>query len=235
MHAVPFPHRVGVAALLAAASLSFPATGRAAPSFAAQTLTEGSTGVRFQSELTVGETPYRCLGVSARKFFTFAIYAVAFCMEASQADLAVNGYVRVAHPGRDGAALVHVLASDQQFFETLSDAPGEKLIELYFLRDVPRERLARSLRKDLGKYLPRADAERVAASVSDDVKKDSIALLHTRGASLVLELGGRARLFENEPALASGLFRVWLGRESVTPGIKASIAKNVVAAPRPLP
>lgn len=230
---MPLPSRLrafpalSLKALLAALCLGAPLAGRASPSPEAGLLTESSTGARFQSERTVGGVTYRCLGASSKRIFTFPIYAVAFCMEASQAEAAVSTYVRLAHPDRAGESLAKALASDQQFFEALSDAPGEKLIELQFLRDVPRDRFARSLRKSLGKYVTQRDADRIAASVSDDVPRGAVALLRTSGTSLVLELAGHWLAFENEPALARGLFRIWLGKESATPGIKASIARAV--------
>ncbi len=218
--------------LLAAACLGAPLTARPAPASEPGLLTESSTGARFLSERTVGGITYRCLGASSKKVFTFSIYAVAFCMEATQAEAAVSAYVRLAHPDREGESLAKELASDQQFFELLSDAPGEKLIELHFLRDVPRDRLARSLRKSLEKYVAQRDADRIASSVSDDVPRGAVALLRTSGSSLVLELAGHGLAFENEPALARGLFRIWLGKESATPGLKASIAR-AVATPAP--
>jgi hypothetical protein len=206
--------------LVAALCLGAPLSARPAPSAEAGLLTESSTGVHFQSERTVGGVTYRCLGASSKRIFTFPIYAVAFCMEGSLAETAVSRYVRLAHPDRAGESLARALASDQEFFEALSDAPGEKLIELHFLRDVPRDRFARSLRKSLRKYVTQRDADRIAASVSNDVPRGAVAL------------AGHWLAFENEPALARGLFRIWLGKESATPGIKTSIAR-AVALPTP--
>ncbi|MGI5862970.1 MAG: hypothetical protein ACOX6T_13035 [Myxococcales bacterium] len=197
-----------------------------APALAsASTLREPVSGEQFEMVRTEGGTRFRCIGVGAHKIFTFKVYAVAYCVDERLAGQSLGDYARTHFPDKRGRPLVEALQDDPGFFEMLASLPGDKMMVVRFLRDIPGDRLAGSFRESLKKLVPGEDAERVAQAIgARSVAEGETALLYSQGADLVMQLGGTQRVLSDVPLVTERLWRVWLGKGTPTPNLKRSLA-----------
>ncbi len=197
-----------------------------APSLvSASTMREPVSGEQFEMVRTEGGTRYRCIGVGAHKLFTFKVYAVAYYVDEQQAGESLGQYARTRFPDKRGRSLVAALQDDPGFFEMLASLPGEKMMVVRFLRDIPGDRLAGSFRESLKKLVPGGDAERVAQAIgARSVAEGETALLYSQGADLVMQVGSTQRVLRGVPLVTERLWRVWLGKGTPTPNLKRSLA-----------
>jgi hypothetical protein len=211
------------------AGIAFACTLFASPASRAAYLHEPISGEQFDLDRNEDGIRFRCIGTGAHKIFTFKVYAIAYCLEESTAYAMLGEYAQTRFPGLHGKELVDRLSEDQRFFDLLSSAPGDKMIVVRFLRDIPGERLSGSFRDSLSRQMPRSDAERVAAMIgASNVHRGQTALLFSRGDDLVMRLGDQSRVVENAPLVTQRLWRVWLCGDSPTPNLKRSIAIQAV-------
>jgi hypothetical protein len=191
----------------------------------AATLREPISGSQFERDRTEGSTRYRCVGVGAHRLLAFKIYAVSFCLEPAQATELLGRYAREHYPRLEGEKLVDRLEKDQAFFDALAAAPGDKLVEVRFLRDLSGKQLADSFRTSLARLVPADQAERVAAAIgAQPARKGESALIYSQGSTLRLRLGSQERVIEDVPLVTERIWRIWLGPNTPVPNLKRSLA-----------
>lgn len=195
----------------------------AIPSARASDLKEPSTGISFPMEKTVGGTTFRCLGAGVRKVLVFKAYAAAFCLEKSQALAVPKAFAEAKYPALQGDALAEALQRDPAFFEALMAAPGDKLVILRTVRDIPREKMADAFRDGLAGVLSPDRIETLVAAIPGDIAEGDSALIYSSGSRLTIDVGGRRQTLEDAET-ARKLWGVWLGKKSVAPSLKSSIA-----------
>lgn len=201
-----------------------PAEKAAAP--AARHVVDDSTGTRFDETFRVGDSTYRCFGAGVRKVLFFKAYAAAFCLDARRYDAVVTAYVSEKHAGKSGKELAKALERDGAFFEHLENSDANKLVIMQLVRDVSKDRIAGAFRSSLGEVLPEDRVEKLIATIPGDGKDGQKILLYSRGPTLVIDIAGDAKRVDDE-LIARKLWRVWLGPDSVTPSLKASIAETL--------
>jgi hypothetical protein len=202
--------------------LAAPAAAQSKP------IVDDSTGVKFDAEITADGTTYRCLGAGVRKVFLFKAYAVTYCLESDKVDDTLVPFLKKEHEGAKGSALAEALEDDQRFFDALASARGDKLVVMRLVRDISKDQIAGAFRDSLSDVLSKPQVDKLIDTIPGDAKDGQKILLHSHGDKLVIDIAGNAKTIEDKE-IASKLWRVWLGPDSVTPSLKDSIAKQVAA------
>jgi len=192
----------------------------------AKPIVDNSTGVKFDPVVTAEGTQYRCLGAGVRKVFLFKAYAVTYCLEAAKVDDAIVPYLKKSHGSAKGDALAEALEDDQRFFDQLAAAPGDKLVVMRLVRDISKDQIAGAFRDSLSGVLSKAQVDKLIDTIPGDAKDGQKILLHSHGDRLVIDIAGNAKTIEDRE-IAARLWRVWLGPDSPTPSLKASIAELI--------
>lgn len=202
--------------------LAAPAAAQSKP------IVDESTGVKFDAEITADGTTYRCLGAGVRKVFLFKAYAVTYCLESGKVDDTLVPFLKKEHEGAKGGALADALEDDQRFFDALASARGDKLVVMRLVRDISKDQIAGAFRDSLSDVLSKPQVDKLIDTIPGDAKDGQKILLHSHGDKLVIDIAGNAKTIEDKE-IASKLWRVWLGPDSVTPSLKESIAQQVAA------
>jgi hypothetical protein len=213
----------------AAACCALLGSAGAAQEQTAERIREPKTGVSFSSEMTVGGDQFDCLGAGLRRVFVVNAYALAFC--ADDGGALVDEYTAQRYPGLGGEALEQRLAKDPAFFEAISEAPGDKVVVMRVLRDLPAERLREAFRESLANVLPPEKVDKLLTVLTTDARKGELAVLRSDGERVVVDIGGRQQVVDDAD-IAQKLWTVWLGPKSVTPSLKESIAERAARSRR---
>lgn len=211
--------RTQLSALLAALVAS-----SAAATAAAADLLEPATGTRFESQPSVDGTDYECLGAGV---LAAGGYAVSFCIDSDQAE-AVDKLVELVYPDREGASLERQLVRDQDFFDALSEVPGDKMVVLRLVAPTSRSGLAEAFRGALDGKISRRQLDQLSKALPSHLPTGQVALIYTQGSRLVFDFGGAASSVDDED-IAQKLWQTWLGPRSVSPSLKSSIAHRVAS------
>ena len=195
---------------------------------AAADLLDPATGTRFEAEPTVDGTDFRCLGAGVPVSHG---YAVTFCVEAEQAE-AIDALVKLVYPDSAGASLERMLAKDQDFFDALTEVPGDKLVVLHLVSDTSRGSLSEAFRSALSSQLEKGKLDRLVGLVAEGGARGESALIYSHGAQVTVDVGGVSHSLEDDE-IAQKLWQTWLGPKSISPTLKASIAHT--AACRGIP
>lgn len=199
----------------------------------AETLVEPATEVAFEANPTYQGKRFACLGTGLRKKAIFKVYAVAFCVEeaalGSQLDLWFHGPGR-RHEALRGDALGEALERDPEFFDALLALPADKAVEMAFVREVSRERIKDAFTDSLVRAMGDSLRPRIEAFVGNlhrGMGKGERLVLDARvdGAVSVI-LSDREQDLRDE-AIAKALWVPYLGRDSIMPGLKKSVAQGV--------
>jgi hypothetical protein len=194
--------------------------------FAAHPIVDEGTGTRFHEDQSVNGTRFQCLGAGVREVFMVKVYAAEFCLQEGSLQPAL-GYVGTTKATADNPSkLEKTLSGDPEFFKTIIDAPGDKLLIMHLVRDVSRDELAKAFRKSLSKVLPPENVEKLIAIIPGDGKKNEDVKLSSAGDTLTIDIAGNANQVR-DGAIAKQIWWVWLGKDSVSPSLKKSIAKNM--------
>jgi hypothetical protein len=195
-------------------------------------LVEPSSEQRFDRNPVVDGKQFVCLGAAVRRRAFFQVYALDFCIEeaAGRAELAryLAGFGR-RHLSKP--ELSRSLEDDPEFFRHVMTMPVEKLTELVFVRDVSAQKLrdafAWSLTQALGESeKPRIDA--FVGMIDRDIKEGDRLSMRTKPSGEV-SLSLNAEHEVRDEKLARALWTTYLGPESVTPRLKASVAMGVAS------
>lgn len=181
------------------------------------TVVDDATGIAFGTSTEINGIRFRCLGAGVRRFIFLKVYAVTFCMEET---IAANIVKANSHRKN--------LEDDDSFFASLHAAPGNKLVVMRLVRDVPHDKLAGIFRDSLGKHLPDPKVEKLVKAIPGDAISGQTVKLYAIGDKLTIDIEGLTKTVEDRE-IAEKLWRTWLGSESVTPTLKESIAARIVA------
>jgi hypothetical protein len=186
---------------------------------AAGPLVEPATGTKFDREVTLDGTLFRCVGTGVRTRFFFKVYAIAFCLDAAQATPTLH------------AAIAQ---REEAFFQSLQAAPVAKAAQLVFVRDVGQKTIADAFAESLSgapSHPSPADVDRFRAIFDRDLHAgDHLALVVRPDGTVHVLLPGGGSGAMRSPAVASAILHAWLGEDSVTPSLRDSIRKDAVQA-----
>jgi len=208
---------------LSALVLTISAAARAAPT----SFVDESTGIKFEPVQTVNGTTYQCLGAGVRKAFIFVkVYAAEFCVEPGALKPAADYVAGVKAKGGNPSDLAGKLNDDPAFFNSLVEAPGGKLVIMHLVRDITREDLAKAFREAMSKVLPPEKVEKLIAIIPGDPKNNQEVKLSSTGDTLTIDIAGNAKKVD-DAQIAQNIWRVWLGKDGVSPSLKESVAKTM--------
>lgn len=217
-------------ALLSA--LAIPAV-RAAPPATEKTakskngLKDSASGSTFGETIRIDGREFRCLGAGGHKILFYKVYSNAFCIESSTSIEPIRKYIENTYPGLSNKKLSAALEGDDQFFSLLSALPGDKLIQIRFLRDLKRDQVSEAMVKAMKPILPPADVERVGKAFrTRDPRKGDLALIHSQGEALHLGMADGHEVIEQAPVIVEKIWLVWIGDESPTPNLREDIARR---------
>lgn len=191
-------------------------------------IVDKETGTRFHPDQTVNGTTFQCVGAGVRKVFLFNVYAAELCLEAGSLQPVLDDAAAEKAKGGSPDDVARRLAGDHAFFETLVDSPGGKLVIMHFVRDVSREELAKAFRESLSKQLPPDKVEKLVALITTNPQKNQDVKISSAGDTLTIDIAGNANTVD-DAQIAHSIWWVWLGKDSVSPSLKESIAKTVAA------
>jgi hypothetical protein len=199
------------------------AIGLLAPAAArADKLREPSSEHEFEREPALNGVSYRCQAAGIRKKAFIKVYALAFCLEKDKAD-ATLATAKAAAGGK-------VEEGSQAFFDSLRDAKVAKAIDMYFVRNVGKDKIAEAYQETLSKALGSDDAEGQAkflALVDRDVKEGEHIVLTTQpDGTIHLSIGGQDKTL-SDPKVAAHIWNAWLGKDGVSPTFKEALAQSV--------
>jgi hypothetical protein len=184
-------------------------------------LVEPDSGESFEAESTYNGTSFICLATGLRKKFVVKVYAAAFCLEKSKAA----DTLAAARAKAGGAPSAETLA----YFDAIRDAPVAKTMDMAFVRDVDRGKIAEAFEETLRKALGDQDKDgqaRFVALVDRDVKKGEHIVLTTQpDGSIHLSIGGQDHTL-TDPKVARYIWNAWLGPDSVVPALKEMLVKR---------
>lgn len=188
-------------------------------------LKEPETGTTFEDSLTVEGTTYQCLGTGVRKILWIKAYALTYCLADDSVAPVVDDWVRKTHAGQSGKALSEALRKDATFYARLARQPGNRLVVMKMTRDVSRSQLASSFEDSLSDVLPADSVKKLVDSIPGDAKKGETVRIWSQGATVTLDIAGKKKTLD-DAAIAQGLWDVWLSGKSVTPSLRASLARE---------
>ncbi|MDF1563785.1 MAG: chalcone isomerase family protein [Deltaproteobacteria bacterium] len=189
----------------------------------AGTLVEDSTDVKFPEVRKVAGKDFKCLGTGVRKVVIFKVYAAAFCIDAAEADGILKGAVAAHANGKTGEDLAELLEDSDAFNKKLYANSADKLVVMHMVRDVGKEKLASAFQESLGKVLPKASVDKLGALMTVDAKDGMEVLFYTQGNTVFVDMGGDVKQVDDDK-IAAAVWSVWLGPDTVTPGMREDIA-----------
>lgn len=193
-------------------------------------LTDSLSGSTFKKNLRVGKKEFRCLGAGGHKKFFYKIYANVFCIEASASLEQIYEYIRSNYSHLSKNTLARALEGDDRFFSLLADLPGDKLLQIRFLRSLTREQISDAMAKAMRPHLPSEDVERVAKAFrARDPAKGQLALVYSEGEALHLLMGNSRRRVDGAPLIVQKIWSVWLENETPTPNLRRDLAQRLAA------
>jgi hypothetical protein len=187
-------------------------------------LVDQTTGTSFDAVQTIAGVTYKCLGAGVRKVWFFKAYAATFCVEGNL-PAATASYVQSLRSSA-GAGLADSLADDSNFFASLVDHSGGKLVIMKLVRDISAARMASAFREGLSNVLPAEKVEKLVATIPGDAKEGQVVQLYSAGGKLTIDIAGNKKVID-DPEIAHKLWFVWLGPKGVSPTLKKSIAEHV--------
>jgi hypothetical protein len=196
---------------------------RRAPLSAGADGIEPATGIAFANAIRADGKALALLGVGVRVKIVVNVYAAAFYAEPAAIRAATA-------PFKDGPAAK--LTANAKLFDALADSPSAKQVVLTFARDVGATKIAEALSAVPGASAKaRAELEACIVQKNGDLKKgDSLAIAWKGRDAVAVKSGSGATLCAfRDRALASGLVRMYLGKDAVSPKLKSSIAHGVLA------
>jgi len=194
---------------------------------AAGAIVDKETGTRFHPDQTIGATTFQCVGAGVRKVFIVNVYAAEFCLEQGSLRPALDYVASARAGGGSPSDVADRLASEPALFKTLVDVPGGKLLIMHLVRDITREDLAKAFRESLAKVLPPEKVEKLVSIIPGDPKKSQDVKLSSAGDTLTIDIAGHTNKVD-DAQIAQNIWWVWLGKDSVSPSLKESIAKHLV-------
>jgi len=214
--------------ILLAVLLALSSTARA------DQLLEPSSELKFEKAPTVDGKPYLCLGTGIRKKAIFRVYAMVFCVEDAAGRAEIAKWFEGAgkkHAALKGDALAEALAEDGGLFKHLMTMPVARYAELIFVRDVSREKMrdafVESLTRSLGTS-EKARIDRFVGLLERDIKeKEHLKIRTGTGGEIEVALDQPKALTDEK--LAGAVWEAYLGRNSVAPKLKESVARGVAA------
>ncbi|KAJ1635836.1 chalcone isomerase [Pavlovales sp. CCMP2436] len=181
---------------------------------------EPATGFAFDPLLRVDGKELSLLGVGVRSKLVVSVYAAGFYAEAS------------AMRSATAPLLALPLHGEPQLFVALAAASAAKYCVLTFARDVAATKVAEAfLSSPGGSAKSRKELEACIVTQQGDLKKgDQLALSWrgTDGFAVKSGFGTTLCSFRDRP-LAEGLLGMYLGKDAVSPKLKASIADGIKA------
>ncbi len=186
---------------------------------------ESATGVRFPGEMTADGNAFDCLGAGVRKEGADKLYAVSFYLAGRHSD-AGDDFAEEKYPNLEGRALFNSLKADQELFETLASAPGDKMVALHLLKDFTKDQLAESFKKDLAGLLPKDRIAKLVAALPSEAHKGQTMVFRSDGTQLIVEVGGERQAVDDS-TITTRIWDLWLGPKSVSPSLRESIARQV--------
>lgn len=201
----------------------------------APVLVEPSTGVKFLQNATVEGQPFLCLGTGVRKKAFFKVYAVVYCVEEAAGREAIRSYFTEG-PGKvheaRGEELAKKLQDDPGFFNALMRMPVERFAQMVFVRDVGKEKMKDAFEESLTRALGPKEKQRIESFIGlldRDLKDGDKLMLRTRpDGTIRLGLEGDLKTVK-DGLLAGAVWEPYLGKDSVTPELKRSVAKAIAA------
>jgi hypothetical protein len=190
-------------------------------------LVEPATSVSFLTEPTYTNIAFRCVAVGVRRKVIFNVYGVAFCLERSRAQQALDQ----AAASVGGTHTATELESTPGFFDALRDAPVAKAAHLIFVRAVSKEQATDALVQAVSGALGPEGADRVErlrGMVSRDVKVGEELILTTQPDGTVHVVLGQEDRSLNDPLVARLIWNVWLSPGGVSPTLRTSLARSAV-------
>lgn len=202
------------------------------PAAPSDVLVEPSTDIKFQRRPTIDGEPYLCLGSGVRKKAIFKVYAIVFCAQEKQLDEQITRYFE--GPGQKYAALkgpklAEALQKDPAFYKFLVTTPAPKLAELSFVRNVGKKKMQESFTEGLTKALGPGEQQRIAnfvALLDRDIKEGDRLMIRTSpDGAIRMQLDHEPKAVD-DPKLVFGIWEAYLGPDSVSPALKASVARG---------
>jgi hypothetical protein len=193
-----------------------------APAAYAEKLHEPSSEHDFESDPSFYGTTFHCQAAGMRKKAFIKVYALTICLEKDKAD----GAMTAAKQAAGGK----VSEDSQAFFDSLRDAKVAKAVDMYFVRNVGKDKIAEAWEETLTKALGSDDKDgqtKFLALVDKDVKEGEHIILTTApDGAIHLSIGGSEKTF-NDPKIAQHIWNAWLGKDGVSPSFKEALAKSV--------
>lgn len=183
---------------------------------------EPATGIAFPTSLRADGKDLSLLGVGVRTKLVVNVYAAALYAEAAPMR-AASAPFKAMSAGK--------LASEPRLFAALAEAAAAKQVVLTFARDVGAQKIAEALSAVPGASArARAELESCIVSKKGDLKRGESLTLSWRGKdSLGIKSGGSLLCSFRDRPLSAGVLALYLGREAVSPKLKASVAAGVKA------
>ena len=193
-------------------------------------IVDRATGTKFDEVTRVEGKAYKCLGAGVRKLAVVKVYALAFCVDAAHSDALVSSYLEAHHGGLQGESLFDALRKDPKFFDMLSGTKHNRLVVLKMQRDLSRKQLATNIRRSLTPLLPEEKLDKLDAAITTGARKRQVVRIYAVGTKLTVDVAGAVRVIEDEEVTRKLLF-VWLGTKSVSPTLRADIARRAAQLP----
>jgi hypothetical protein len=193
-------------------------------------IVERGTGTNFAQLTRVEGKAYECLGAGVRKLAVVKVYAIAFYLDAAEADSLVSNRLEEYHAGLRDKHLLEALRKDERFFETMASGKRNRLVVLKMQRDVSRKQLASTIRRSLDSLLPDEKLDRLDAAISKGAEKGEVVKIYAVGAKLTVDVAGEVRVIDDEE-VTQKLFLVWLGSKSVSPTLREDVARRAAQMP----
>ncbi len=219
------PFRTSLIAI-AAACLTPIVAGAAAP------LVDKETGVTFPPTQNIDGTNFQCLGAGVRKVLIVNVYSAAYCLEAGSMQPVLDYVSTVRGSTGKPSDLAHKLEKDKEFYRTLVETPGGKLLVMHLVRDVTRKELEKAFRESLAKVLPPEKVNELVATIPGNGRNGEEIRIWSAGSTLTIDIAGNAKKLD-DAEIAQKIWWVWLGKDSVSPALKKSIANRLAQGPSP--
>lgn len=190
-------------------------------------LKDPTNGAAFDETFIIDGQTFHCLGAGGHKVLFYEVYSNAFCVDAKTSLETIQEYILKTYPDYSSEKLFNKLKDDDKFFDLLSKLPGDKLIQIRFLRDLSRDQIADAMVKATKPLVPAAEVERVnAAFRRRDPRQGDLALIFSQGEALNMHLADSRERFERANALVDRIWLVWLGGDSPTPSLREELARR---------
>lgn len=190
-------------------------------------LKDPTNGADFDETFIVDGKTFQCLGAGGHKVLFYKVYSNAFCIDAATSLESIQKYILSTYPEHSSGQLFNKLKGDDKFFDLLAQLPGDKLIQIRFLRDLTRDQIADAMVKATTPLVPSAEVERVnAAFRRRDPRQGDLALIFSQDNALNMHLADSRERFEDAEPLVDKIWLVWLGGDSPTPSLREELARR---------